>query len=660
MKTSSIALRVADFLKAYPPFEYMSEEDLLALAGQGRVKFHEQDEYVFEQNTPRGPWVYVVASGTVKVVKISGAGEELFDMRGPGDLLGISWFFSDKLFIHSAKAVTDVLLYALPWSGLRQCMQKYAAVSRYLAAYFSINPNYRLPDPQDKRASFSTAGHEDEAAAASAENPTEWLSGTAALVERSRRRLFTCDGTLRVRDAAKALVDYRQDAGLVVDKKGRPLGIFTSFDFSSHVATGEVGVDEPVSSLMTAPVWTVQNGLSAGELILKMLQLNVRHLCITEDGTSDSPALGLISERDMQLLHGRLPMFLGRELRRARDVDNLVLFRRRVDEHVAEYLDARLPLRWICEFVSTMDGALVKRAVELAEEGLLAENPGARRIETPWCFLAFGAEGRQERLLHAAQENGIVYGDTPPAFAEETRRWFLRLGARVANILEACGFPRSSVCVERSENVRPLEEWKRSFERRMQAVTDDAGLLASHAYFDARAVAGDIRLLEALYAHWGESMRKTPEFLTALARCALENLPPLTIFQNTIVDTDGKVETRLDVLRHMLMPLTDTARVFALAGGEFTATSTMERFAAAARKRPEKAALLNEAGESFRVALFHQAASGLHHGDDGRFLRPAELGKIDQEILKSVFRTVDELFKYVEADFHLDGSGKPA
>ncbi|MCC5021818.1 MAG: hypothetical protein J6386_03005 [Candidatus Synoicihabitans palmerolidicus] len=47
VKTSSISLRVADFIKKYPFFDYLEEADLLALARSGRVKFHESDELIF-------------------------------------------------------------------------------------------------------------------------------------------------------------------------------------------------------------------------------------------------------------------------------------------------------------------------------------------------------------------------------------------------------------------------------------------------------------------------------------------------------------------------------------------------------------------------------------------------------------------------------------
>ena len=69
MKTSSIALRVADFLMQYPPFQFMTEDELLKLVDSGRVKFHESEEHIFQEGEPRGPHFYVVQQGTVHIFK---------------------------------------------------------------------------------------------------------------------------------------------------------------------------------------------------------------------------------------------------------------------------------------------------------------------------------------------------------------------------------------------------------------------------------------------------------------------------------------------------------------------------------------------------------------------------------------------------------------
>jgi len=52
VETSSISHRVADFLKKHAPFNSVDDADLLALAGGGRVRFHEPNEYILWQGEP--------------------------------------------------------------------------------------------------------------------------------------------------------------------------------------------------------------------------------------------------------------------------------------------------------------------------------------------------------------------------------------------------------------------------------------------------------------------------------------------------------------------------------------------------------------------------------------------------------------------------------
>ncbi len=67
MDTSAIIYRVADFLKAHPPFNAMDEPDLLEFASRGRVRFHEAHDYVLWQGQPNQFKVFVIQQGTVSL-----------------------------------------------------------------------------------------------------------------------------------------------------------------------------------------------------------------------------------------------------------------------------------------------------------------------------------------------------------------------------------------------------------------------------------------------------------------------------------------------------------------------------------------------------------------------------------------------------------------
>ena len=89
METSAISYRVADFLKRHAPFNSVDDVDLLALAGGGRVRFHEPNEYILWQGEPHRYQVFVLQQGTVSLWDESADGARLRDIRGAGDMLDL-------------------------------------------------------------------------------------------------------------------------------------------------------------------------------------------------------------------------------------------------------------------------------------------------------------------------------------------------------------------------------------------------------------------------------------------------------------------------------------------------------------------------------------------------------------------------------------------
>ena len=112
METATISYRVADFLKKHPPFYSMSDEDLLALAARGRVRFHEPNDYILWQGEPHRFQVFVIQQGTVSVWNESAAVAELCDVRGPGDMLGLERFNGAAASLYSVRSESDVVIYA--------------------------------------------------------------------------------------------------------------------------------------------------------------------------------------------------------------------------------------------------------------------------------------------------------------------------------------------------------------------------------------------------------------------------------------------------------------------------------------------------------------------------------------------------------------------
>ena len=633
MRTSTIKYRVADFLKQHPPFDFLDESELLQLAGHGRVRMHERSERLFEEGRQPGPFVLVIQHGTVRLVNETDDGEQLRDILGAGDLIGVGRFLGHATHRHTALAATDVVLYCLQASDVEQLIATHGEVARYFRATASVRGT--------RLAAEKTAGETSQ------RRRRSWLNETGLPDAVTTRRLLTCSPDTAIHAAARQMATHRSDALVVVDAQGLPVGLVTTGELRDRVATAQVSPDAPVNAIMRPPPATARPGGRVGDYLLPMMRVGDALVAVTADGTLDTPVEGLVTSRDLAVRRGNAPAGLASELRWAPSFAELAALHQRIRSLIVEQLTDPGAMGWLLPAVSELQRALVQRVVELATAECAAEGMAPLDLDT--CWLRFGNAGRQELLTAHDLDCGLVYADPPEAEAARVRERVDALGRHVGAGLRAAGFvfsPRARV-VGNPEWCQPLSVWK---ERYAGWVRDPVRreIYRARALFDLRGIWEPSPLLHDLRRHIASELDGNDAFIAVLANDTLANQPPLTFFHGLVVDDEETESAHLDIVRSALQPLTDVGRVFALDQGAVEQTSTCERFDQAARHHREQQALLREAAEAFRIALFHRACAGLGGGHDGSLVDPARLTKYEQTVLKSVFRTVVALLELTE------------
>lgn len=640
MKTSSISLRVADFLKSYPPFEYLNEKDRLALAKGGRVKFHEADELIYEHGQERGQYVWIIQRGTVNLYHPVENGEELIDVRVEGDLLGGSWSNRNSPFPATARVAQESILYALPADLFFDLCGAEPKAAAFLKSYFTIKNEADRPVSEIDAVEL-------EADAAS------WLTHSAEVGERSANRLLTAQPFDLIRDVAKRIAPGLQEAVVVVDEGNRPLGVLTEADFSSRVATGEVSVDQPVSAIMRSPVVTVPPGMSAGDIIITMLRLRRHHLIVTETGENDGRVVGIIGEKTIQAMHGNVPVFLSKEFTLAIDSNELRRLRDRADDLLLRFVEGQAPIQWLTNFVAQVDRMLTEQAILLARKRLNAQ--GWIEPDVAWAWVAFHSEGRKERLLRSSQRTGIVYAD-PPAGADEwsARHWFGALANELGAVFSVCRFPLDNFgrMASNPEWCLSMSGWKANFTHWIEQPVESE-IITRTPFFDLRAITGDRLLVVEVRNHIRDCIAMHPNFVPLLANDAMANLPPVTLFRGSVLNQSGAMSDTINTKSNALTPLVDIARVFALGLGLEDSTFTPDRYRKAAQILPQYASVFAEAEEAFEQALRLQTRVGLSRGDDARHVRPDELTRLETQQVKRIFRTIVRLMDVAVNHFRL-------
>jgi CBS domain-containing protein len=631
LKTASIAHRVVDFLRRWPPFQYFEEDELFALVSGGRVVFHERDEQVFLQGAKRKPFVYVIQQGAVRLSDQRDDGtEELRDVRGEGDLLGVGRYLGIGEHVYTARTESDVILYALPAEPFWETVKRHPRASRFLATYFSVTILPPSLEALEERGDELRIGR----------RPVDWLSRPVD----QPARPAVCLPETPLREVAENLARRGSSAAVVTSAMGAPLGLITPRMLSDRVASGRLPADAPAQALMR-PVYAVSApGLEAGDYLTRMLDLQTDHLVLTANGRPDGPFAGVLTRRDLTRVEGAAPLALIEDMARAPRISDLAAVRAQAERVLAAGLTGPDATRWLAPMAGAFNAAVLRRVVGLVE-GALAE----QGLETPnlaHCWVFFGAAARNELFTRHDLDLGLIYDDPDPPLARAARAYFLELGRRVSAALAACGFVTSAkgISAGHPSACKSVGEWEQAFGHWIREPIESCVYRAT-SMFDLRPVYGDCRLVERLERHIHAEEARNPRFVPLLLEDSMANLPPLTFFRGLVVDGEGGYTEVLDLQRATLQPVVDVARALALDAGR-QAPTTLDRLTVLSPEEEEAALLIRETAAAFRTALYHRARTGYTTGTDGSRVDPARLTRLEQNLLKTGFRTVLRLMEY--------------
>jgi len=542
MQTSVIRQRVADFLKQHAPFDILSEADLLELAGSGKVKFHQSEEYVVRQNGPKPPFIWVIQQGRVELIDEGTSGERLCDVIGEGDIVGLDQFDGDGSCRYSARTANDVILYGVAAAVFESLIDRYPDVKRFLAAHFSISSSQGF-----KRTSWLEA----------AAPPSEFL------VARSN-------------------------------------GGDASVSFTTRSA------------------------------IQEMLRLRSEEILIT-------PAGPVLTASDLALFCNHNPARMIAILRGAKSLAEIKPLLPQCERMIREALAEPGDAGDCCRIAAEVQCAIAEACIRMAEDTVKQRGIAASSI--PCCWVLFGASGRGDSAFPGLPTIAAVYDDSGETTVRDTIYYAAVVG-ETANQFYACGLiGPGDHWPEGVQPSMPLSEWMKFFEETIRnPIAYD--LYARREFFDLSPLAGEERILRQLQGHIQAELEVYQAAVALLANDTLANLPPMTFFQGLVLDLEGGQHEGFDIAETVIAPLSNAARVFALAKRNLARANTLERFEQAALDYPESAALLREAAEAFRIGLYYQAFS------DGARINPAKLAKFDQTLLKTAFASIQRFLEF--------------
>jgi CBS domain-containing protein len=603
VETAVISYRVADFLKHHPPFNAIADADLLDLAARGRVRFYEPNQYILWQGEPHRLHVFVIQQGTVSLWDESGDEARLRDVRGAGDMLGIERYNDAPNCLCSVRSESDVVVYAFPESDFDAFVMKYPTAAQYVAAEGRVTADYQPAG--GRRTPQTTFLHS--------------LVGT--------KTLATCNADTSIGEAARQMLSTGSDALAVMSPEQRARGVVTIDAVLKWIADGGGDVHDPVEQLLNGPPVSVTPDVSVADAVLAMEGAGTSVLALTTTGDANGAVHALVTSSDLGRLFGEQPAALMRGIRSAMSATELRELNRRTRAFTLEYLTDAAAVEWLASMAHLVDVAIVRRILELS---------GA--ADAPCCWCVSGMAGRAESMP------GVLPSLVVIVEREDALEATKSIVERVRDYVFECGYlPETDAAFDPAFHVAGVDEWKSRYSGWIQDPVRKQMYLA-RTLFDLRAIHGDPSLWTTLQATVSAAVDR--DFVHVLANDCLASLPPLTFYQDAVIDSGGERHATFQLAHSALQPLVDVGRVFGVAAGEVLGRSTLERFAVARTLLPEHEAIFREAADALRVVLWQQGRIGIAQGTSGADLPPALLSRHDRHLLKGGFRAILRLIEF--------------
>jgi CBS domain-containing protein len=548
---------------------------------------------------------------------------------GAGECFPIGSVTAQRPSTNSYIALDDVFCYELPVADFLELMHQSTVFNLYCTQYIVSLLNQSR---QQLQVQFAQRAAEQQ----TMNSPLTTIIKSAPI---------SVPPDTPVRKVIETMASGHIGSMVVVDDENRPVGIFTKSDVLKRIVLPGVGLDEPISAVMSATPQTLPISANAYDAALAMATFGVRHVLVVDEGDR---LQGVISERDLFTLQ-RVGL---RQIRQSIDASTDTVMLRQAAADVRQLalnmLAQGVGAEQLTQFISALNDTLTRRVIQIN-----LDRHDLYGID--WAWLSFGSEGRDEQTFSTDQDNGIVYVCTDIMDREQTQLRLLDFARDVNNDLDQVGFPlcKGNIMASNPDLCLTLEQWEQKFSAWVRTPEPQA-LLNGSIYFDFRPLFGKFNLAHRLRLTLFELVRGNPLFMRMMAENALTVQPPLGKIRDFITDADPEHPGTIDLKKFGARVFIDAARIFALAQGVAN-TNTVQRLKLASVKMKVPSHEISSIIEGFSfiqlMRLRHQHLEQEQGREGDNFIRPDQLNELERRILKESFRQVRKLQQRLKLDY---------
>lgn len=592
----------------YAPYDSLNERQRNVLQEAVDIAFFEDDTCIIAPGQPT-EHLYVVIKGLVKETGSDGEVVALYHTHDTFDARALVEGTSQNQFVVAEEA----LVYLIP----KQIVMELVESNAQFGAYFYASVAEKLAE---------LAGNKSEEEFASL--------FTARVRDAYRQNSLWLDGSATLLDAAKAMREAKTKS-LLLQHEGRT-GLLTESVFRNVIIDGG-SPDEPIHKRATFELISVDIDDFVFNALLRMMEFYIQRVVVTENGK----IIGSLEQIDVLAYVSNHSHLVAQRIERAGSIDDLVGIAEQMTESVRALRKNGVRAAQLAQLMQVLNSSLFEKVWRLiAPPELYAGS----------CLLVMGSEGRGEQVLKTDQDNALILRDgIDESVAKEAAE-------RFSATLSRLGYPpcKGNIMVNNAEWRKPLEAFKKTVAGWCREPSP-AAMMNLAIFIDARAVAGDVSLLEEVNRHLRKFLSNDAGMLMTFAR-AVEQFD--SHGQGFFSQLLRRNETeKMDIKKMGLFPVVHGVRALALEA-RIEDTGTFDRLKKLAQKNVLEEQLAKDVAEALRYLMDMRLKAGLLGMHNGQVSEPNQvdlksLTTLERDLLKDALQVVKRFKNVVRYHFHL-------
>ncbi len=607
-------VEIRDFIAEHHPFQLLSIDQLNALTEKLEVRYIRRGE-CFPPKDNKFPCLYMLRTGALELRDVD---NKLIGKLGEGDLYTTECQLIDVNESSSHLMLEDSLVYQLPCTELKALCDQ----SEDFKDHFEADLTERL----GKAAKYNN----DDASLDIATMTIE----IGALVKKAP---VLIDVNESIRKAAMVMTENKVSSIMLTEDE-KLTGIVTDRDLRRLCVARAMDVNLPIAEIMTGEIITMRSDDLALHALMTMTKAHISHLPIVDDDR----IIGMLTAGDLTRQRSANPAFMTTQIRRSQSMEELQKILLRVSALQQTLASSGVTARHVGEAISCITDVLTIRLIEMAQQEMGPE-------PVPFVWVSGGSQARHEQSSHSDQDNALILSDE---LTDKDMPYFTELAKRVCDGLNACGFvycPGDAMAMN-EKWCQPYAVWKKNFADWIET-PDPMALMLSSIFFDLRPVHGDFNLHKKLHAKILELTSRNSLFIAHMVTNALTHKPPVGFFRTFVLIHDGEHDNTFDIKHRGIVPITDIARVLALAEG-INKVNTSERIQALSKtksmSREMSVNLLDALEFIANLRIKHQADQIRRNIAPDNYMPPDDLSSLERKHLKDSFSIIKDAQESME------------